>query len=97
MPTYGYYLAQAVKDGYLVDHTSVESEYRTNTNLDSRQIYFVNQVVEYIVRNGMFKYFSVFQESPFTDQGSITEMFTDMEIWNGIRRAIEKVNNNVAA
>ena len=45
----------------------------------------------------MFKYFSVFQESPFTDQGSITEMFTDMEIWNGIRRAIEKVNSNVAA
>lgn len=25
------------------------------TNLDSRQIYFVNQIVEFIVHNGMIK------------------------------------------
>lgn len=73
------------------------SEYLTNTNLDGRQIYFVNQIVEYIVHNGMMKDLSVLQEPPFTDQGSITEVFTDMEIWQGIRRAIEKVNRNVAA
>uniref|UniRef100_UPI0019596B7F DEAD/DEAH box helicase family protein n=1 Tax=Oscillibacter sp. CU971 TaxID=2780102 RepID=UPI0019596B7F len=29
------------------------SQYLTDTSLDSRQIYFVNQIVEYIVRNGM--------------------------------------------
>ena len=45
----------------------------------------------------MLKDFSVFQESPFTDHGSITEIFTDMEIWNGIKGAIERVNSNVAA
>lgn len=73
------------------------SEYLTNTSLDSGQIYFVNQIVEYIVHNGMMKDLSVLQEPPFTDQGSITEVFTDMEIWQGIRRAIEKVNRNVAA
>ena len=73
------------------------SEYLTNTSLDSRQIYFVNQIVEYIVRNGMMKDLSVLQEPPFTDRGSITEIFTDMAIWQGIRRAIEKVNRNVAA
>ena len=73
------------------------SEYLTNTNLDSRQIYFVNQIVEYIAHNGMMKDLSVLQEPPFTDRGSITEIFTDMEIWQGIRRAIEKVNRNVAA
>ena len=43
------------------------SEYLTNTNLDSRQIYFVNQIVEYIVHNGMMKDLSVLQEPPFTD------------------------------
>ena len=75
----------------------VFSEYLTNTNLDSRQIYFVNQIVEYIVRNGIMKDLSVLQEPPFTDRGSITEIFTDMEIWQGIRRVIEKVNRNVAA
>lgn len=73
------------------------SEYLTNTSLDSGQIYFVNQIVEYIVHNGMMKDLSVLQEPPFTDQGSITEIFTDMAIWQGIRRAIEKVNRNVAA
>ena len=31
------------------------SEYLTDANLDSRQIYFVNQIVEYIVHNGMMK------------------------------------------
>ncbi len=40
-------------------------------NLDSRQIYFVNQIIEYIVHNGMMKDLSVLQESPFTDQGSV--------------------------
>ncbi len=35
--------------------------------LDSRQIYFVNQIVEYIVHNGIMKDLSVLQESPFTD------------------------------
>ena len=73
------------------------SEYLTNTNLDSRQIYFVNQIVEYIAHNGMMKDLSVLQEPPFTDRGNITEIFTDMEIWQGIRRDIEKVNRNVAA
>ena len=44
------------------------SEYLSDTNMDSRQIYFVNQIVEYIVHNGMMKDLSVLQESPFTDQ-----------------------------
>lgn len=43
------------------------SEYLTNTNMDGRQIYFVNQIVEYIVHNGIMKDLSVLQESPFTD------------------------------
>lgn len=33
------------------------SEYLEGANLDSRQIYFVNQIVEYIVHNGMMKKF----------------------------------------
>ena len=39
--------------------------------LDSRQIYFVNQIIEYIVHNGLMKDLSVLQDSPFTDRGSI--------------------------
>ena len=48
--------------------------YLNDTSLDSRQIYFVNQIVEYIVHNGVLKDMSVLQESPFTDQGSIVEL-----------------------
>lgn len=73
------------------------SEYLTNTNLDSRQIYFVNQIVEYIVHNGMMKDFSVLQESPFTDYGSIVDIFTDMTVWMGIKKVIDTINANAAA
>lgn len=70
------------------------AEYLNDVNLDSRQIYFVNQIVEYIVHNGLMKDLSVLQESPFTDQGSVVEIFTDMSVWMGIRKAIERVNTN---
>ena len=53
------------------------AEFLNNTSLDSRQIYFVNQIVEYIVHNGMMKDLSVLQEAPFTDRGSIVEVFSD--------------------
>lgn len=73
------------------------SEYLNDVNLDSRQIYFVNQIVEYIVHNGMMKDLSVLQESPFTDKGSVVEIFTDLTVWMGIRKVIEQVNANAIA
>lgn len=73
------------------------SEFLTDTNLDSRQIYFVNQIVEYIVHNGMLKDFSVLQESPFNDKGSVVELFTDINVWMGIKRVIDQINANATA
>ncbi len=73
------------------------SQYLTDTSLDSHQIYFVNQIVEYIVRNGMMKDLSVLQEPPFTDQGSVVEVFTDISLWLGIKAVIDKINANAAA
>ena len=70
------------------------SEYLNEANLDSRQIYFVNQIVEYIVHNGLMKDFSVLQEPPFTDQGSVVDIFTDLNVWMGIRKVIEGINDN---
>ena len=66
-------------------------------SLDSRQIYFVNQIVEYIVHNGLLKDLSVLQETPFTDKGSVVEVFTDLSVWMRIRNAIETVNRNAVA
>lgn len=73
------------------------AKYLTDTDLYSRQVYFVNQIVEYIVHNGMLKDLSVLQESPFTDRGSIVEIFTDLNVWMGIRQIIDTINANAAA
>ena len=73
------------------------SEYLTNADLDSRQIYFVNQIIEYIVHNGMMKDLSVLQEAPFTDRGSVAEVFTDLAVWMGIRKVINQINENAVA
>ncbi|MGN1061799.1 MAG: DEAD/DEAH box helicase family protein [Candidatus Scatosoma sp.] len=71
--------------------------YLNDVNLDPRQIYFVNQIVEYIVHNGVMKDMSVLQETPFTDRGSIAEIFTDTSLWLGIRNVINQINANAAA
>ena len=73
------------------------AQYLSDVNLDSRQIYFVNQIVEYIVHNGVMKDLSVLQEPPFTDRGSIVEIFTDLSLWAGIKSVIDRINANAAA
>ena len=73
------------------------AEYLNSSSLNSRQIYFVNQIVEYIVHNGVMTDLSVLQEPPFTDRGSIVEVFTDPHVWAGIREVIAKVNANALA
>ena len=57
-----------------------------SNQLDSRQIYFVNQVVEYIVLNGLMKDFSLLKQPPFNNQGSIVDIFTDLSLWADIRK-----------
>ena len=73
------------------------AQYLDETYMDSRQIYFVNQIIEYVVRNGMLKDMHVFQQTPFTDKGSIVDIFTDMQIWIGIKRVIDQINANMLA
>lgn len=73
------------------------SEFLDNSSLDSRQIYFVNQIVEYIVHNGMMTDFSVLQEPPFTDRGSIVDVFADLSVWAKIKSVIDTINHNAAA
>lgn len=70
------------------------SKYLDDVNLDSKQIYFVNQIVEYIVQNGTMNDLSVLQNSPFTDRGSIVEIFSDVNLWFGIKKVIEAINQN---
>lgn len=73
------------------------SEFLNETNYDERQIYFVNQIVEYIVQNGMMKDFKVLQEMPFTNFGSVVDVFTDLSVWSKIRKVIDEINTNTVA
>jgi type I restriction enzyme R subunit len=73
------------------------AKYLNDVNLDDRQIYFVNQIINYIVQNGMMKDFSVIQEPPFTDRGDVGEVFTDTMVWVDIMRIIKSINANMQA
>lgn len=70
------------------------AQFLDTTRLDSLQIYFVNQVVEYIVQNGMMKDFAVLQQAPFNNQGSIADLFPDLSLWGAIRKTIERITAN---
>ena len=71
------------------------SKYLDETVLNRNQIYFVNQIIEYVVRNGVMKDMSVLQESPFTDKGTVADLFGDnIKLWSGIREVINTINRN---
>jgi len=72
------------------------SEFLSDTELDSRQMHFVKQVVNYIVKNGMMKDLAILQESPFSDLGSVSEIF-NMTLFAKLRNVIDKINQNAAA
>ena len=71
------------------------SDFLDSADLDSRQIYFVNQIVEYIVRNGVMKKFEVLREAPFTNLGGLKDLFgSNIQLWEQIRQTIQRINTN---
>ena len=42
--------------------------------------------------NGMLEDLSILKDPPFSDQGSIVEVFPDLSVWSAVRKAIERVN-----
>ncbi len=74
------------------------AEYLDDARLSSDRIYFVNQIIEYIVQNGVMENPAVLQSSPFNDNGSVVELFgSDMQLWEGIRGVIARRNGNALA
>jgi len=72
------------------------SEFLNDAALDSRQIHFVKQIVNYIVKNGLMKELEILQESPFADYGRISEFF-DERSFKRLRTVIDTINANAAA
>jgi len=73
------------------------SDFLNDAELDSRQMHFVRQIVNYIVKNGLMKDFAILQESPFSDLGRVSEIFDDIKVFVKLRTVIEKINANAAA
>ena len=73
------------------------SEFLSDAGLDSRQMYFVKQIVNYIVKNGMMKDLAILQSSPFSDVGRPSEIFDDEKVFFRLRAVIERINANAAA
>ena len=92
--SYSHVIALALVDYFDRYYRTQEDPYLETRE---REEQFVNQIVEYIVHNGMMKDLSVLQESPFTDRGSVVEIFTDLSVWMGIRSVIDRINANAAA
>jgi type I restriction enzyme R subunit len=73
------------------------STFLNYAGLDSRQMHFVKQVINYIVKNGIMKDFAVLRESPFSDMGNISEVFEDTNLFTELLSTIEVINRNVMA
>ena len=72
------------------------SEFLNNAGLDSRQIHFVKQVVNYIVKNGMMKDISILRESPFSDMGNVSDVF-DVAMFMKLKAIINRIRDNAVA
>ncbi|MGI6252913.1 MAG: DEAD/DEAH box helicase family protein [Aminivibrio sp.] len=90
-------LGELVRSIVGLDHRAANdafSQFISDNRLDSGQMHFVRQVVNYIVKNGMMKDLSVLQKSPFTDQGGISELFDDEVVFRDLRIVIDGINRN---
>ena len=71
------------------------AKFLDSNRLDAKQIYFVNLVVEYVVKNGLMRDLSILMEVPFTNMGDLNSLFGDnMALWAEIRSTIESINTN---
>ena len=73
------------------------SAFLNNAGLDGRQMHFVKQIVNYIVKNGMMKDLAVLRESPFSDEGHWSEVFDDVNLFENLLTVIKNINKNAAA
>ena len=72
------------------------SKFLSDENLNSNQIDFVNNVVNYIVKNGYIEK-AVLQSYPFNKNGGVINLFRDqIDVVKDIVLAIERVNDRLS-
>ncbi len=71
------------------------SKFLSDNSLNSNQINFVSQIVDYIVDNGLLDK-KVLHDHPFNQQGSITELFAGkISVATSIVKIIDAINERV--
>lgn len=67
------------------------SEFLDEKVYNANQIYFVNQIIEYIVENGFIDDMTVLQSAPFNAMGSFGDLFGNNQ--NAFKRIRDVINN----
>ena len=72
------------------------NEFLQNNRLNSKQIDFIRQIIEYIAVNGFLEDRSILTKSPFVNQGGISELFkSNMSEVSLIIKRIDKINESI--
>ncbi|MFQ7001762.1 MAG: type I restriction-modification enzyme R subunit C-terminal domain-containing protein, partial [Clostridium sp.] len=70
---------------------NIFSEFLNDKSLNTKQIHFVELIIDYVVKNGFIEDKKVLQQEPFRNVGSIVELFKDN--MNCARNIMSKVDS----
>lgn len=72
------------------------SEFLNDKSLNTKQIHFVELIIEYVVKNGFIEDKKVLQQEPFRNVGSIVELFRDnMNCARSIMGKVDSITDNL--
>lgn len=92
-------LARLVRKIVGLDRTvanEIFSEFLNNESLNSKQIHFVELIIDYVVKNGFIADKKVLQQEPFRNVGSIVELFkNNMNCARDIMKKVDDINEKL--
>lgn len=69
------------------------SQFLDEKKYNANQIYFINQIIEYIVENGYMEDITILKSAPFNSYGSLVELYgNDMNVFYEIKQVIVNIN-----
>ena len=69
------------------------SQFLDEKKYNANQIYFINQIIEYIVENGYMEDITILKSAPFNSYGSLVELYgNDMNVFYEIKQIIANIN-----
>lgn len=72
------------------------SEFLNDKSLNTKQIHFVELIIDYVVKNGFIEDKKILQQEPFRNVGSIVELFKDnMNCARNIMNKVDSINEKM--